>query len=195
MDGQPQIVASGYAGPSLWMNSGISRLKKLAASTFKSIIPELSTQYTGYIPNKNSGNITQDDTANSVSTGWSNFLNSENVALVSCIADALDNTSSRHYQDLISSKGVKVLPSVESAVRFGWEKFNLFVESKIENLDSKEQARIRVELEKAYPEIAESFKRGVEFSGNVGLDDVLEKCKKCFSRVFSDGNVRPGKNI
>ncbi|AOV88152.1 hypothetical protein WH35_02200, partial [Wolbachia endosymbiont of Drosophila incompta] len=58
--------------------------------------------------------------------------------------------------------------------------FDSFVEGKIRNLDSKEQARIRVELKGAYPEIIASLERGVEFSGNVGLDNVLEKCKKCF---------------
>lgn len=78
------------------------------------------------------------------------------------------------------SKGVEVVPSRRVAVEFALKKFNSFVEDKIRNLDSKEQARIRVELKDAYPEITASLERGVEFSGNVGLDNVLEKCKKCF---------------
>ncbi|MFP3024824.1 MAG: hypothetical protein ACEY3L_00680, partial [Wolbachia sp.] len=113
------------------------------------------------------------------SVGWNKFLNNENIALASCVADALDNTPSRRYQGLMS-KGVEVVPSSRVAVEFALKKFNSFVEDKIRNLESKEQARIHVELKDAYPEIIASLERGVEFSGNVGLDNVLEKCKKCF---------------
>ncbi|WP_395463691.1 hypothetical protein [Wolbachia endosymbiont of Cantharis cryptica] len=78
-------------------------------------------------------------------------------------------------------------------------RFDSFVEGKIRNLGSKEQTRIRIEIKDAYPEITASLERGVEFSGNVGLDNVLEKCKKCFcinvlpkdkvSTCFSDVGV------
>lgn len=159
------------------MSSYISWAKNLAASTF-SIIPGLPAQYN--IADKN--NVKSDNKnipQSTSSVGWNKFLNNENIALASCVADALDNTPSRRYQDLMS-KGVEVVPSRRVAVEFALKKFNSFVEDKIRNLDSKEQARIRVELKDAYPEITASLERGVEFSGNVGLDNVLEKCKKCF---------------
>ncbi|WP_341812896.1 ankyrin repeat domain-containing protein [Wolbachia endosymbiont (group A) of Cephus spinipes] len=174
---QPEIAASSGIRPSSWMGSCISWAKNLAASTF-SIIPGLPTQYN--IADKN--NVKSDNKnipKSTSSVGWNNFLNNENIALANCVADALDNTPSRRYQNLIS-KGIEVIPSRKVAVEFALRKFDSFVEGKIRNLDSKEQARIRVELKGAYPEIIASLERGVEFSGNVGLDDVLEKCKKCF---------------
>ncbi|QMV46540.1 hypothetical protein HC358_03795 [Wolbachia pipientis] len=162
------------------MNNCISWAKKLAASTF-SIIPGLPTQYN--IADKNDDINVKSDNNNipqSISSvGWNNFLNNENIALASCVADALDDTPGRRYQNLIS-KGVEVIPSREVAVEFALRKFDSFVEGKIRNLGSKEQARIRVEIKDAYPEITASLERGVEFSGNVGLNNVLEKCKKCF---------------
>ncbi len=109
----------------------------------------------------------------------SSFLSSENIAFASCVAEALDNTRSRHYQNL-TSKGVEVIPDINIAVRFALKKFDSFVESKIRSLDSKEKDRIHTELEEAYPKIITSLERGIKFSGNVGLDDVLEECKKCF---------------
>ncbi|WP_419198621.1 ankyrin repeat domain-containing protein [Wolbachia endosymbiont of Rhagoletis cingulata] len=174
---QPEIAASSGIRPSSWMGSCISWAKNLAASTF-SIIPGLPTQYN--IADKN--NVKSDNKnipKSTSSVGWNNFLNNENIALANCVADALDNTPSRRYQNLIS-KGIEVIPSRTVAVEFALRKFDSFVEGKIRNLDSKEQARIRVELKGAYPEIIASLERGVEFSGNVGLDNVLEKCKKCF---------------
>nr|WP_253309125.1 ankyrin repeat domain-containing protein [Rickettsia endosymbiont of Ceutorhynchus assimilis] len=180
LSNQPEIATSNAARPSSWINNCISWVKKLAASTF-STIPGLPTQYN--IAGKNDVINVKGENNNapkSISAvGWNNFLNSENVALASCVADALDNTPSRRYQNLIS-KGVEVVPSSRVAVEFALKKFSSFVEGKIRNLDSKEQARIRVELKDAYPEITASLERGVEFSGNIGLDDVLEKCKKCF---------------
>lgn len=118
-----------------------------------------------------------DETAKGISP--SGFLSVENVALIGCIAEALDNTLSKRYQAL-KSQGVNFIPSTQTAVNFARREFDSFVEDKIRNLDSKEKARIRTEVKNAYPEIIESFRRGVEFSGNIGLDDVLEKCKKCF---------------
>ncbi|MFP3032786.1 MAG: ankyrin repeat domain-containing protein, partial [Wolbachia sp.] len=170
------VVSSGTRSFS-WINSCISWAKSLAASTF-SIIPGLPTQYN--IADKN--NVKSDNNnipQNISSVGWDNFLNNENIALASCVADALGDTPSRRYQNLIS-KGVEVIPSREVAVEFALRKFDSFVEGKIRNLGSKEQARIRIEIKDAYPEITASLERGVEFSGNVGLDNVLEKCKKCF---------------
>lgn len=174
---QPEVTASSGTRPSSWINNCISWAKKLAASTF-SIIPALPSQYN--IADKN--NVKSDNKnipQSTSSVGWNKFLNNENIALASCVADALDNTPSRRYQGLMS-KGVEVVPSSRVAVEFALKKFNSFVEDKIINLESKEQARIRVELKDAYPEITASLERGVEFSGNVGLDNVLEKCKKCF---------------
>lgn len=107
------------------------------------------------------------------------FLSSENIAFASCVAEFLDNTPSKRFQDL-TSKGIKVVPDINIAVRFTLKKFDSFVEKKIRDLDSKEQDRIRTEVKSAHSEIVESFRRGVEFSGNIGLDDVLEKCKECF---------------
>ncbi|QJT94912.1 ankyrin repeat domain-containing protein [Wolbachia endosymbiont of Diaphorina citri] len=172
-----EIAASSGIRPSSWINNFISWAKNLAASTF-SIVPGLPAQYN--IADKN--NVKSDNKnipQSTSSVGWNKFLNNENIALANCVADALDNTPSRRYQDLMS-KGVEVVPSRRVAVEFALKKFNSFVEDKIRNLDSKEQARIRVELKDAYPEITASLERGVEFSGNVGLDNVLEKCKKCF---------------
>ncbi|WP_281508712.1 ankyrin repeat domain-containing protein [Wolbachia endosymbiont (group B) of Pandemis cinnamomeana] len=174
---QPEIAASSGTRPSSWINNCISWAKKLAASTF-SIIPALPSQYN--IADKN--NVKSDNKKipqSTSSVGWNKFLNNENIALASCVADALDNTPSRRYQGLMS-KGVEVVPSSRVAVEFALKKFNSFVEDKIRNLESKEQARIRVELKDAYPEIIASLERGVEFSGNVGLDNVLEKSKKRF---------------
>ncbi|WP_353283576.1 ankyrin repeat domain-containing protein [Wolbachia endosymbiont (group A) of Pogonocherus hispidulus] len=174
---QPEIAASSGTRPSSWINNCISWAKKLAASTF-SIIPALPSQYN--IADKN--NVKSDNKnipQSTSSVGWNKFLNNENIALASCVADALDNTPSRRYQGLMS-KGVEVVPSSRVAVELALKKFNSFVEDKIRNLESKEQARIHVELKDAYPEIIASLERGVEFSGNVGLDNVLEKCKKCF---------------
>ncbi|MFT4328079.1 MAG: hypothetical protein AB3P07_05825 [Wolbachia pipientis] len=174
---QPEIAASSATRPSSWINNCISWAKKLAASTF-SIIPALPSQYN--IADKN--NVKSDNKnipQSTSSVGWNKFLNNENIALASCVADALDNTPSRRYQGLMS-KGVEVVPSSRVAVEFALKKFNSFVEDKIINLESKEQARIHVELKDAYPEIIASLERGVEFSGNVGLDNVLEKCKKSF---------------
>ena len=172
---------SSSARPSSWINSCIFWVKKLAISTFESIIPGFPTQYN--IADKNNDANVKGDNNNTPqgisAVSLNNFLNSENIALASCIADALDDTPSRRYQDLIS-KGVEVVPSNRFAVEFALKKFNSFVEDKIRNLKSKEQARIRVELKDAYPEIIASLERGVEFSGNIGLDDVLEKCKECF---------------
>jgi hypothetical protein len=158
-------------------------VKKLAVSIFESIIPGLPTQY-NIADKNNDANIKGDNnnTPQDISAvSLNNFLNSENIALASCIADALNDTPSRRYQDLIS-KGVEVVPSSRVAVEFAHKKFNSFVEDKIRNLESKEQARIRVELKDAYPEIIARLERGVEFSGNIGLDDVLEKCKECFCK-------------
>ncbi len=177
LSNQPEIAASSGTRPSSWINNCISWAKKLAASTF-SIIPALPSQYN--IADKN--NVKSDNKKipqSTSSVGWNKFLNNENIALASCVADALDNTPSRRYQGLMS-KGVEVVPSSRVAVEFALKKFNSFVEDKIRNLESKEQARIHVELKDAYPEIIASLERGVEFSGNVGLDNVLEKCKKCF---------------
>uniref|UniRef100_UPI003342A428 ankyrin repeat domain-containing protein n=1 Tax=Wolbachia endosymbiont (group B) of Pilophorus perplexus TaxID=3066160 RepID=UPI003342A428 len=177
LSNQPEIAASSGTRPSSWINNCISWAKKLAASTF-SIIPALPSQYN--IADKN--NVKSDNKnipQSTSSVGWNKFLNNENIALASCVADALDNTPSRRYQGLMS-KGVEVVPSSRVAVEFALKKFNSFVEDKIRNLESKEQARIHVELKDAYPEIIASLERGVEFSGNVGLDNVLEKCKKCF---------------
>ncbi|WCR59753.1 MAG: Phosphocholine transferase AnkX [Wolbachia endosymbiont of Ctenocephalides felis wCfeF] len=174
---QPEIAASSGAKPSSWINDCISWVKKLAASTF-SIIPALPAQYN--IADKN--NVKSDNKnipQSTASVDWNNFLNNENIALASCVADALDDTSSKRYQNLIS-KGVEVVPNSKIAVEFALRKFDSFVEGKIRNLGSKEQARIHVELKDAYPEIIASLERGVEFSGNVGLDNVLEKCKKRF---------------
>ncbi|WP_425385309.1 ankyrin repeat domain-containing protein [Wolbachia endosymbiont (group B) of Schoenobius gigantella] len=174
---QPEIATSSGTRPSSWINNCISWAKKLAASIF-SIIPALPSQYN--IADKN--NVKSDNKKipqSTSSVGWNKFLNNENIALASCVADALDNTPSRRYQGLMS-KGVEVVPSSRVAVEFALKKFNSFVEDKIRNLESKEQARIHVELKDAYPEIIASLERGVEFSGNVGLDNVLEKCKKCF---------------
>ncbi|MCJ7454469.1 MAG: ankyrin repeat domain-containing protein [Wolbachia endosymbiont of Homalodisca vitripennis] len=171
---QPEIAASGGTRPSSWMNICISWAKNLATRTF-SIIPGLPTQYS--IADKN--NVKNDNKNIPQTVGWNKFLNNENIALASCVADALDNIPSRRYQGLMS-KGVEVVPSRRVAVDFALKKFNSFVEDKIRNLESKEQARIRVELKGAYPEIIAGLERGVEFSGNVGLDNVLEKCKKCF---------------
>ncbi|WP_264687016.1 ankyrin repeat domain-containing protein [Wolbachia endosymbiont (group B) of Rhopobota naevana] len=174
---QPEIAASSGTRPSSWINNCISWAKKLAASTF-SIIPALPSQYN--IADKN--NVKSDNKKipqSTSSVGWNKFLNNENIALASCVADALDNTPSRRYQGLMS-KGVEVVPSSRVAVEFALKKFNSFVEDKIRNLESKEQARIRVELKDAYPEIIASLERGVEFSSNVGLDNVLEKSKKRF---------------
>ncbi|WP_264705646.1 ankyrin repeat domain-containing protein [Wolbachia endosymbiont (group A) of Gymnosoma rotundatum] len=174
---QPEITASSGTRPSSWINNCISWAKKLAASTF-SIIPALPSQYN--IADKN--NVKSDNKnipQSTSSVGWNKFLNNENIALASCVADALDNTPSRRYQGLMS-KGVEVVPSSRVAVEFALKKFNSFVEDKIRNLESKEQARIHVELKDAYPEIIASLERGVEFSGNVGLDNVLEKSKKRF---------------
>ncbi|WP_264328502.1 ankyrin repeat domain-containing protein [Wolbachia endosymbiont (group A) of Andrena hattorfiana] len=177
---QHEIAASSGTRPYSWINNCISWAKKLAASTF-SIIPGLPTQYN--IADKNDDINVKSDNNNipqSISSvGWNNFLNNENIALASCVADALDDTPGRRYQNLIS-KGVEVIPSREVAVEFALRKFDSFVEGKIRNLGSKEQARIRVEIKDAYPEITASLERGVEFSGNVGLNNVLEKCKKCF---------------
>ncbi|WCR59677.1 MAG: Phosphocholine transferase AnkX [Wolbachia endosymbiont of Ctenocephalides felis wCfeF] len=177
LSNQPKIAASSGARPSSWINNCISWAKKLAASTF-SIIPALPSQYN--IADKN--NVKSDNKnipQSTSSVGWNKFLNNQNIALASCVADALDNTPSRRYQGLMS-KGVEVVPSSRVAVELALKKFNSFVEDKIRNLESKEQARIHVELKDAYPEIIASLERGVEFSGNVGLDNVLEKCKKCF---------------
>ncbi|WP_353287768.1 ankyrin repeat domain-containing protein [Wolbachia endosymbiont (group B) of Gerris lacustris] len=174
---QPEVAASSGTRPSSWINNCISWAKKLAASTF-SIIPALPSQYN--VADKN--NVKSDNKnipQSTASVGWNKFLNNENIALASCVADALDNTPSRRYQGLMS-KGVEVVPSSRVAVEFALKKFNSFVEDKIRNLESKEQARIRVELKDAYPEIIASLERGVEFSGNVGLDKVLEKSKKRF---------------
>ncbi|MFT4327777.1 MAG: hypothetical protein AB3P07_04135 [Wolbachia pipientis] len=171
---QLEIVTSSGTRPSSWINNCISWAKKLAASTF-SIIPALPSQYN--IADKN--NVKSDNKNIPQTVGWNKFLNNENIALASCVADALDNTPRRRYQGLMS-KGVEVVPSRRVAVDFALKKFNSFVEDKIRNLESKEQARIHVELKDAYPEIIASLERGVEFSGNVGLDNVLEKCKKCF---------------
>nr|CAH7713500.1 unnamed protein product [Callosobruchus chinensis] len=170
-------VASSGTRSFSWINSCISWAKSLAASTF-SIIPGLPSQYN--IADKN--NVKSDNKnipQSTSSVGWNKFLNNENIALASCVADALDNTPSRRYQGLMS-KGVEVVPSSRVAVEFALKKFNSFVEDKIRNLESKEQARIHVELKDAYPEIIASLERGVEFSGNVGLDNVLEKSKKRF---------------
>ncbi|WCR57690.1 MAG: Phosphocholine transferase AnkX [Wolbachia endosymbiont of Ctenocephalides felis wCfeJ] len=111
----------------------------------------------------------------------SHILSPANITAAGCIADALDKTASKRYQNLIS-KEVEVVPSVDVAVRFALKKFDSFIEDKIKNLSLKERARVRAELKNAYPEIVESFKRGVEFSGNVGLDNVLKECKKCFCK-------------
>ncbi len=161
LSNQPEIATSNAARPSSWINNCISWAKKLAASTF-STIPGLPTQYN--IAGKNDVINVKGENNNapkSISAvGWNNFLNSENVALASCVADALDNTSSRRYQNLIS-KGVEVVPSSKVAVEFALRKFDSFVEGKIRNLDSKEQARIHVELKDAYPEIIASLERGV----------------------------------
>ncbi|MGL9761743.1 MAG: ankyrin repeat domain-containing protein [Wolbachia sp.] len=177
---QPEVAASSGTRPSSWINNCISWAKKLAASTF-SVIPGLPAQYS--IASKNDDINKKGESHNapkSISAVvWNDFLNNENIALASCVADALDDTPSRRYQNLIS-KGVEVVPSRKVAVEFALRKFDLFVEGKIRNLGSKEQARIRVELKDTYPEITASLERGVEFSGNVGLDNVLEKCKKCF---------------
>ncbi|QMV46176.1 hypothetical protein HC358_03815 [Wolbachia pipientis] len=175
---QPEIAASSGTRPSSWINNCISWAKKLAASTF-SIIPALPSQYN--IADKN--NVKSDNKNIPQTVGWNKFLNNENIALASCVADALDNTPSRRYQGLMS-KGVEVVPSRRVAVDFALKKFNSFVEDKIRNLESKEQARVRVELKDAYPEIIASLERGVEFSGNVGLDNVLEKSKKRFCTNF-----------
>ncbi|WP_447933209.1 ankyrin repeat domain-containing protein [Wolbachia endosymbiont of Dactylopius coccus] len=180
LSNQPEVTASSGIRPSLWMSSCISWVKKLTASTF-SIIPGLPAQYN--IADKNDDINARSDNKNipqsTASVGWNNFLNNENIALASCVVDTLDDTSSKRYQNLIS-KGVEVVPNNKIAVEFALRKFDSFVEGKIRNLGSKEQARIRVELKDAYPEITASLERGVEFSGNVGLDNVLEKCKKCF---------------
>ena len=166
---------------SSWINSCISLVKKLAVSTFESIIPGLPTQY-NIADKHNDANVKGDNnnTPQGISAvSLNNFLNSENIALASCIADALDDTPSRRYQDLIN-KGVEVVPSSRVAVEFALKNSNSFVEDKIRNVESKEKARIHVELKDAYPEIIASLERGVEFSGNIGLDNVLEKCKECF---------------
>ncbi|MFP3025404.1 MAG: ankyrin repeat domain-containing protein, partial [Wolbachia sp.] len=100
---QPEIVASSSTRPSSWINDCISWVKKLAASTF-SIIPALPSQYN--IADKN--NVKSDNKnipQSTSSVGWNKFLNNENIALASCVADALDNTPSRRYQGLMS-KGV-----------------------------------------------------------------------------------------
>ncbi len=105
----------------------------------------------------------------------SSFLSDENIAFVACLAKALDNTSniSTFYQTS-RGEGVEFFPSTQSAVKYACDRFDSFVEKKIRNLDPREQKRIRAKLKDAYPEIIESFRRGVEFRGNVGLDDVLE---------------------
>ncbi|MFP3024867.1 MAG: ankyrin repeat domain-containing protein, partial [Wolbachia sp.] len=100
---QPEIAASSGTRPSSWINNCISWAKKLAASTF-SIIPALPSQYN--IADKN--NVKSDNKnipQSTSSVGWNKFLNNENIALASCVADALDNTPSRRYQGLMS-KGV-----------------------------------------------------------------------------------------
>jgi hypothetical protein len=125
-------------------------VKKLTVSTFESIIPGLPTQYN--ISDKNNDANVKGENKNTPqcisAVSLNNFLNSKNIAFASCIADALDDTPSRCYQDLIS-KGVEVVPSNRVAVEFALKKFNSFVEDKIRNLESKEQARIRVELKDA----------------------------------------------
>jgi len=100
-------------------------VKKLAVSTFESIIPGLPTQYN--IADKNNDANVKGDNNNTPqgisAVSLNNFLNSENIALASCIADALDDTPSKCYQDLIS-KGVEVVPSSRVAVEFVLKKFN-----------------------------------------------------------------------
>ncbi|VVC42797.1 Ankyrin repeat-containing domain [Cinara cedri] len=123
----------------------------------------------------------------------SSFLSAENISVVVCVAEALGNTSSKRYQGL-KSQGVNFVPSIQTAVNFARKEFDSFVEDKIKNLDSKEKARIRTEIKNAYPEIIESFRRGVEFSGNIGLDDALKKCKKCFCTNILSNNVNPSES-
>lgn len=122
--------------------------------------------------------VSQHNEATKISSTGS-FLSSENIALVACVANALDDTSSKRYHDL-KSKRVKVIPSTDGAVKFALKKFKLFIEDKIKNLNSEEKGKMHAELKGAYLEIVASLRRGVEFNGNVGLDDVLEKCNKCF---------------
>lgn len=172
------------------MNSCIFWAKNLAASTF-SITPGLPTQFnvaskSDDINKKGEGN----NTPKTISAiGLNNVLNSENIAFAGCVANALDNTPSRRYQNLVN-KGIKVLPSKKVAVEFALKEFDSFVEGKIRNLDLKEQTRIRAELKDAYPKITASLERGVEFSGNVGLGNILEKVKKCFC-----SNVLPKNKV
>lgn len=111
--------------------------------------------------------------------GFSNFLSNENTALAHCIADIMDNHPIKRYQDL-KSKGVEVAPNSNTAVNWALERFNEFVERKINGLSVKEKQVIRTKLKDVYPEITASLYRGFEYSGNVGLGDVLEKCKECF---------------
>ncbi len=185
-------------------------MKELADSTFASIISELFTRSMlivqeklpsvlnkrnsdkyniGSMPGKSDNVNTKNDNSNipkSTSTvDFDHFLNNENTALISCIADALDNTPSKRYQNL-RSKGVEVVPNIQTAVNFALNKFKKFVEEKIGGLNTGEQSRIYTELRNVYPEIIASLEREAEYSGNIGLDDVLEKCKKCFCENILD---------
>ncbi|MCA7010903.1 hypothetical protein [Wolbachia endosymbiont of Tribolium confusum] len=64
-------------------------------------------------------------------------MSNENIAFASCVAEAIDNTPSKRFQDL-TSKGIKVVSDINIAVRFTLKKFDSFVEKKIRDLDSKE---------------------------------------------------------
>ncbi|GFR18369.1 uncharacterized protein TNCT_13611, partial [Trichonephila clavata] len=162
LSNQPEIAASSGARPSSWINDLFSWAKDSVGGlfSFRAALPRKPESSTMQsLPSVSQHNET-----------------------------AKDNTLSKRYQAL-KSQGVNFIPSTQTAVNFARRKFDSFVEDKIRNLNSKEKARIRAEVKNAYPEIIESFRRGVEFSGNIGLDDVLEKCKRCFCTNILPNNV------
>ncbi|WCR58329.1 MAG: Phosphocholine transferase AnkX [Wolbachia endosymbiont of Ctenocephalides felis wCfeJ] len=175
--------------PSLWINGLFGWAKGSIGELFgfQAVVPEkLGNSREQSLPGISQHNKTV-KTSNAGS-----FLNSENVALVVCmrdVLDALDDAPSKRYQKL-TSQGIEVIPNTSVAVQFALKKFNSFVKDEISNLGSKEKAIVRAELKRAYPKIKDSLRRGVEFSGNVGLDNVLKECKKCFCKnVFGEDKV------
>ncbi|GHM58644.1 MAG: hypothetical protein sL5_07220 [Candidatus Mesenet longicola] len=176
-----------------WVKSSIDGLMGSRIASSKEVsnaTPQVDTQFSyGYrekdtYQHERMGSDRQQD----LTVGFSDFLSNENISLLRCVTDAMDKHPIKCYKEL-KNKEVEVVPStndvdLQPAVYNYLRKFFIFIDEKIKDLDSKEQCEIRNKIKKEKPEIITSLIRGEKYRGNVGLDDVLEKYKQCFSELL-----------
>ncbi|WP_339048846.1 hypothetical protein [Candidatus Mesenet endosymbiont of Phosphuga atrata] len=197
-EGVPISASSSGARQGSWLNSGAALVKRFIVGSVygvvdrvKSVVSSVSTEDRVNLPSME-GNIQFGyDTGYSIkdktcqhegigsnrqqglTVGFSDFLSHENTLLLHCTADAMDKHPIKRYQEL-KNKGVEVVPSTDDVA----------IEPGVSHAFKEFKREIKNEIKKAKPEIIASLIRGKKYRGNVGLDDVLHKCKERFSELL-----------